>query len=296
MLKELVKLCKPLPPKSKLLIMGGGYSGQHLAALTRALGNKVVCTRREINKPGADIVFDSATKNIPKTMDLKDVTHLVSCIPPEKDGSDPVLNLMTKNLSTMSLQWVGYLSTTGVYGDCKGNWVDENSQPQPQQERSKRRLACEEAWLNSKLPVQILRLPGIYGRGRSAIDSILKGNPKIVDKPNQVFSRIHVDDIAGAIIYLINLSQKGIRPNIINIADDLPSSNIEVLRFAASLIGQVLPDPESFEIASKAMSPMALSFWQENRKVSNKMLCKELGYKLLHPSYKSGLKDCLRNE
>ncbi len=272
--------------------MGGGYSGQHLAALARSLGSEVICSRREINKPGADIVFDSSTKSFTENSDLKNITHLLSCIPPESNGTDPVLSLLNNELDKMSLSWVGYLSTTGVYGDCKGGWVEENDIPNPQQERSKRRLACEQAWQKTGLPIQILRLPGIYGPGRSAIDNLKQGNNKIVDKPNQVFSRIHVDDIAGAIIYLINLANEGVSPQIINISDNLPTSNIEVMKFAATLTGDRLPQPESFETASKKMSPMALSFWQENRRVSNKMLCKELGYRLIHPTYKDGLLDC----
>ena len=138
-----------------------------------------------------------------------------------------------------------------------------------------------------------MRLPGIYGPGRSALENIKKGNPKLIDKPGQVFSRIHVDDIAGAACHLMALAAKGERPSIINVADDVPSSNIEVLRYAASLIGASLPPVEQFAIAASQMSPMALSFWQENRRVSNQRLCKELGYSLLHPDYQSGLKDCL---
>ena len=294
MLKELVKRCQPLPENCKLLILGGGYSGQHLAALARALGTEVICSRREITKPGADIVFDSSAKAIPSSLNLKEITHLISCIPPEENGKDPVLNLLKNQITDMPLSWAGYLSTTGVYGNCNGRWVEEEDTPRPEQARSKRRLACEIEWQNTGLPLQILRLPGIYGPGRSAIDSLKKGNMRMVHKQNQVFSRIHVDDIAGAIIYLINMATKGIKPNIVNIADNLPSSNIEVSKFAATITGSSLPSIESFEIASKTMSPMALSFWQENRKVSNNLLCKKLGYELMHPTYKSGLKDCLK--
>ena len=294
MLRELVKRCEPLPPKFRILILGGGYSGQHIAGLVRALGGEAICSRREINRPGADIVFDSSTKSLPEAIDIKEVSHLISCIPPDDNGKDPVLSLLKDHLKKMPLEWAGYLSTTGVYGDCNGGWVEETDSPKPKQTRSKRRLACEEEWLNTDLPIQILRLPGIYGPGRSAIDNLKKGNNKMIDKPNQVFSRIHVDDIAGSIIYLIKLASQGIKPNIINIADDLPSSNIEVIKYAASLINHNLPPIEPFETASRNMSPMALSFWQENRRVSNNKLCNELGYKLFHPSYKSGLQDCLR--
>ncbi len=293
MLTELVKRCPALPPNSKLLVLGGGFSGQHIASVARGLGAVVLCSRRKLESPGADVLFDSTTQRIPSPEDLKEVTHLISCIPPATNGDDPVIPLLGKEFEKMPLQWVGYLSTTGVYGDCQGEWVTEKKQPSPQQNRSKRRLACEKAWQKLDIPLQILRLPGIYGPGRSALESIRAGKSKMVDKPGQVFSRIHIDDIAGATMHLINLAAKGVRPNIINVTDNKPTSNIKVLEYAASLLGHSLPPVESFEVAAKQMSAMALSFWEENRRVSNQLLCKELGYSLMHPDYQSGLQDCL---
>ena len=293
MIKDLVNQVKPLPSNSKLLILGAGFSGQHIAALGRELGTNVICTRRSKEKPGADCVFDSTTQTIPSVSVLQNVTHLLSCIPPDSDGQDPVLFSLEKQIADMPLKWVGYLSTTGVYGDYEGKWVDESDVPKPGLLRSKRRLTCEKAWQNSGFPVQILRLPGIYGPGRSALETIKTGNVRMVDKPGQVFSRIHVDDIAGAAFHLINLAERGEQPNIVNVTDNLPSPNIEVMQFAASLLGASLPPLETFEKAAKNMSPMALSFWQENRRVSNQILCKKLGYSLIHPNYQSGLRDCL---
>ena len=116
----------------------------------------------------------------------------------------------------------------------------------------------------------------------------------MIDKPGQVFSRVHIDDIAGAIFHLIHLANKEKMPNIVNLADNLPTSNIEVMKFAASLLKTSLPPAEPFEIAAKQMSPMALSFWKENRRVSNNLLCNELGYSLIHPDYQSGLRDCAK--
>tara|TARA_Y100001968_G_scaffold285959_1_gene286300 strand:+ start:450 stop:1211 length:762 start_codon:yes stop_codon:yes gene_type:complete len=246
------------------------------------------------NSPGADFSFDSALQNKFPESALKGATHLLSCIPPDQNGEDPVLKSIGPELKEMPLKWVGYLSTTGVYGDSKGGWVKESDKPNPQQKRSKRRLSCEKAWQNSGLPIQVLRLPGIYGPGRSAIDNLKRGNAKMIDKPGQVFSRIHVEDIAGSIFHLIHLYNQGINPKIINISDSMPTTNIEVLNFASILTGLSLPEIESFEVASKKMSPMAISFWQENRRVSNELLCNSLGYSLLHPNYKVGLKDCLR--
>jgi len=190
---------------------------------------------------------------------------------------------------------VGYLSTTGVYGDYQGEWVDESSITSPKQDRSIRRLSCEKQWLSLNLPLQILRLPGIYGPGRSSLE-VLKANKKfMVHKPGQVFSRIHVDDIAGSVLHLMNLFTDGISAKIINVADNNPASNVEVLTYAANLLKIPIPQIESFDIASKSMSPIARSFWQENRKVSNKILCNVLNYNLIHSDYKSGLNDCLKS-
>ncbi len=296
MLSDLVKCAAPLPKNSKLLIFGGGFSGQHIAKLFRAHGSEVICSRRKINQSGADIAFDSSTGLMPPEEALNGITHLISCIPPSADGKDPVLTKLTSELKKMPLQWVGYLSTTGVYGDRKGNWVNEKDLPQPKQLRSKRRLSCEKAWQATGLPLQILRLPGIYGPGRSAIETIKNGKARMIDKPNQVFSRIHIDDIAGAIAHLIELSANRNHPSIINIADDLPIANIEVLKYAAKLLNAELPKIEPFDLINDELSPMALSFWEENRRVSNEMLCKNLGYKMIHPNYKFGLRDCLKSE
>ncbi len=294
MLCEVVKRSLPLPSNSKVLIFGGGFSGQHLAKAVRKLGSEVICSRRDIKKTGADFIFDSSQNILPPENIFNNVTHLISCIPPSKNGEDPVLNHFSEKLRNMPLKWVGYLSTTGVYGDYQGNWVTEESHALPKQTRSVRRLACEKQWQSLGLPLQILRLPGIYGPGRSTLDVVKKERSKIVNKKGQVFSRIHIDDIACATIHLIHLFSQGIKPQIINIADNLPATNLEVMIYAANLLELPLPPIESFENASKDMSPMALSFWQENRKVSNNILCKVLGYKLIHPTYESGLKDCLQ--
>ena len=291
MIQDIVKQLEPLPSKSKLIIFGGGYSGQKIASVGRSLGVKVLCSRRKKGSKGADFIFNS-DQEVSNEI-FEGATHILSCIPPLLSGEDPVLNkLKTQLLNSKNLKWVGYLSTTGVYGDAKGTWVDENTSPNPQQERSIRRLSCEKEWLDTRLPIQILRLPGIYGPRRSAFESLLNGTIKMIDKPGQVFSRIHVDDIAGAVLFLINLYSQGKNPSVVNVADDLPTNNLEVIDFAAKLAKKSLPSKVPFEIAKKTMSPMALSFWQENRKVDNNLLCKKLGYSLIYPDFKSGLKNC----
>ena len=295
MIDDVVKRFSPLPLKTKMIILGGGFTGQHIAAVARRLGANVLCSRRKKGSNGADFCFNSdLDQHIPDET-FKEATHLVSCIPPLENGKDPVLSKLKKELITTNFQWVGYLSTTGVYGDSQGAWVNEKDIPHPTQKRSIRRLSCEKDWIDSGLPIQILRLPGIYGPGRSALDTLKKGKGTITNKPKQVFSRIHIDDIAGAIMFLINATYQGEKPKIINVSDNLPTNNIDVLKYASSLINYQLPIIESFEIAAKKMSPMALSFWQENRRISNELLCKNLGYSLIHPDFKSGLRDCLKS-
>tara|TARA_B100000945_G_scaffold21135_1_gene15155 strand:+ start:1081 stop:1977 length:897 start_codon:yes stop_codon:yes gene_type:complete len=291
MIQAIVKRLEPLPAKSKLIIFGGGYSGQRIASVGRQLGVKVLCSRRKHGSKGADFLFN--LNNEFSNEILEGATHILSCIPPLLSGEDPVLSRIKKKLlKSKNLKWVGYLSTTGVYGDTKGGWVNEKTLPNPQQDRSLRRFSCENEWLETNLPIQILRLPGIYGPGRSAFESLLNGTIKMINKPDQVFSRIHVDDIAGALFFLINLYAQGKNPSLVNIADDLPTNNLEVNNFAAKLAQKSLPLTVPFEIAKKTMSPMALSFWQENRKVDNTLLCKKLGYSLIYPDFKSGLKNC----
>ena len=291
MIKGIVKQLERLPLKSKLIIFGGGYSGQRIASVGRGLGLTVLCSRRENGSKGADFIFNSDQEFSNEI--IEGATHVLSCIPPLLSGKDPVLSqIKAQLLNAKNLEWVGYLSTTGVYGDTKGEWVNENTSPNPQQERSVRRFSCEKEWLETNLPIQILRLPGIYGPKRSTFESLLNGTTKRIDKPGQVFSRIHVDDIAGAVFFLINLYSQGKNPTVVNVADDLPTNNLEVIDFAAKLANKSLPPSIPFEIAKKSMSPMALSFWQENRKVDNKLLCKKLGYSLIYPDFKSGLKNC----
>ena len=291
MIQDIVKRLDPLPPKSKLIIFGGGFSGQRVASVGRFLGAKVLCSRRRENSKGADFIFNNE-KEISNEI-FEGATHVLSCVPPLVSGKDPVLlKLKTQLKNSKNLKWVGYLSTTGVYGDRKGDWVNESSSPNPQQERSIRRLSCEKEWLGTNLPIQILRLPGIYGPGRSAFESLSNGTAKMIDKPGQIFSRIHVDDIAGSVLHLINLYSQGTNPSIVNIADNLPTNNLEVIAFAAKIAKTSLPSTVPFEIAKKTMSPMALSFWQENRKVDNKLLCNTLGYSLIYPDFKSGLQNC----
>ena len=159
----MIDLASPLPSKYKFLIFGGGFSGEFFAKSIRKLGcTALTSSRLKKNDPNS-FIFDSENAFIPKDLIFEGTTHILSCIPPDKNGKDPVLKILKNKIKNLPLQWVGYLSTTGVYGDTHGNWVCEKDQPNPLQERSQRRLNCEQEWINSNLPIQIFRLPGIYG-------------------------------------------------------------------------------------------------------------------------------------
>ena len=286
-------LASPLTFKNKFLVFGGGFSGDYFAKSIRKLGCIALTSSRTVKNDPNSFVFNSENESIPEDSIFEDVTHILSCIPPDKDGKDPVLKSLKNKIKNLSLKWVGYLSTTGVYGNTYGNWVSEKDQPNPFQERSQRRLNCEKEWIHSNLPIQIFRLPGIYGPGRSTLEAIKRKKIKVIHKENQIFSRIHVADIANAIIYLIQNQTTLDFHRIINIADDEPCSQIEVIKYGYKLLGLKMPKEILFEEAKKYLSPIAQSFWIENRRVSNKLLCEKLGYKLIYKNYQAGLNNCL---
>tara|TARA_A100001388_G_scaffold272880_1_gene253892 strand:- start:322 stop:1200 length:879 start_codon:yes stop_codon:yes gene_type:complete len=281
--------------KNKFLIFGCGFSGSYFAKSIRKLGCTALTSSRSKNKDPNSFVFDSEKNIVPNKKIFDGATHILSCIPPDKNGNDPVLNSLKSKLKSLSLEWVGYLSTTGVYGNTNGDWVSEIDQPNPFQKRSQKRLNCENEWLKSGLPVQIFRLPGIYGPGRSTFEAIKYKKIRVIHKKDQVFSRIHVGDITNAIIFLLQNRNYLKFHQIINIADDEPCAQIEVIQYCYNLLGLKMPKPIFFEDAKNELSPIAQSFWIENRRVSNKLLCKTLGYKLIYKNYREGLKNCFLN-
>jgi len=291
----MIDLASPLTNKNKFLVFGGGFSGGYFAKSIRKLGCIALTSSRSSHGEPNNFIFNSEDNSIPKDSIFEGVTHILSCIPPDKHGNDPVLKSLGSIIKKLSLKWVGYLSTTGVYGNTYGDWVSEKDQPNPFQERSQRRLNCEQEWINSNLPIQIFRLPGIYGPGRSTLEAINSKKIKVIHKENQVFSRIHVADIANAIIYLIQNKNHIDFHQIINIADDEPCSQIQVIKYGYQLLGLKMPKQILFEDAKKDLSPIAQSFWIENRRVSNKLLCEKLGYKLIYKNYKLGLDNCFLN-
>ena len=276
----------------RLFIFGLGYSGLEIARLARAAGWRVAgsCTTESkaerLRDQGIEAhVFDGRAA-LPADA-LSEVSHAVVTIAPGSDG-DPVLRHVHALLG--SLRWLGYLSTTGVYGDRGGGWVDEMTIPRPGQPRSIDRLKAEQGWqavaMEAGFALDIFRLPGIYGPGRSAIDQVKAGTARRIDKPGQLFSRIHVEDIAGTV--LMALSQAHL-PGIYNVADDLPASPADVVAHACELLGRPAPPLIPWAQAQASLSPMALSFYAESRKVRNDRIKNELGVVLRYPTYREGL-------
>ena len=290
-----MKFASSLGYKNKFLVLGCGFSGSFFAKTVRKLGCTALTSSRTQKKDPNSFVFNSENNMVPDEKIFDGVTHILSCIPPDKNGNDPVLQILKTKLKSLSLEWVGYLSTTGVYGNTRGDWVSETDQPNPSQKRSQTRLNCEKEWIKSELPVQIFRLPGIYGPERSTFEAIRNKKIRVILKEDQVFSRIHIADITNAIIYLLQNKDTLDFYQIINIADDEPCSQIEVIRYCYDLLGLEMPKPILFEDAKNSLSAMAQSFWMENRRVSNKLLCKTLGYKLIYKNYREGLKNCFLN-
>jgi nucleoside-diphosphate-sugar epimerase len=283
----------------RLFCFGLGYSALRLARRLRDEGWSIAGTVRSNEKRQAlqDEGIDARVFDRGRPMDgaadlLREVTHVVSSVPPDELG-DPVLDHHLAELRhAESLAWIGYLSTTGVYGDRGGDWVDESSPRTPTQDRSRKRAMAEDSWLTlwerDGLPVHVFRLAGIYGPGRSAIDSLRNGTAKRVVKPGQMFSRIHVDDIAAVLIASMA------RPNpgaAYNVCDDNPAPPEDVIADAAKLLGIEPPPAVPYEKAN--LSEMARSFYADNKRVRNDRIKNELGVRLRYPDYRAGLQAIL---
>ena len=277
----------------RLFCFGLGYSAQVLARRLAARGWAVTGTHRE--NPSAAAPFATVPFDDPPP--LNGVTHLLSSVPPDGSG-DPVLECHVKAIAAArDLAWIGYLSSTGVYGDTGGALVDEDAPLAPTSERGRRRVAAEAGWRalgrESGIPVQIFRLAGIYGPGRSPLDRVRAGNRVGVDKPGHMFSRIHVDDIAT----LLEASMARPRAGAIyNVCDDEPAAAADVVTFACALLNIAPPPPVAFAEAARSMSDTALSFWRDNRRVDNRRIKTELGVRLAFPDYRSGLRAILAAE
>lgn len=290
--------------KQKLFCFGYGYSCGFLGDSLRQLGGwDLAGTTRSMEKrnllrqAGIDAhIFDKEKPLGDPLLALRGTTHLLISTPPDSDGdfvfeshADDIVRLMP------NLKWFGYLSTTGVYGDRDGAWVDENSEIRPSAIRGTRRAIAEEQWMSllqsHGVPVHIFRLAGIYGPGRSAIDSVRVGIARRIMKPGHAFCRVHVEDI----VETLKASMLNPKPgSIYNIADDEAAPSHEVIAYAARLLGRDPPPLVRFEDAN--LAPITLSFYSDNKRVHNAKIKKELGIQLKYPNYRVGLEACLAAE
>jgi len=271
-----------------LVVFGPGYSGASIAAAGSSAGYAVATVGRA-GIPSLGTALGTAT-------------HVLSTVPPDETG-DPVLAAHGAAIAAApALRWLGYLSTTGVYGDRGGGWVDETSLPAPDSDRARRRLAAEQAWaaIAGARPLDIFRLAGIYGPGRSPFDDLRAGRARRIDKPGHVFGRIHRDDIVAAVLAAMAQERPPglpmLQPRILHLCDDAQTEPATVIAEAARLLGVPPPPLTPFKDAWATMSPMARSFWAANRKVDSRATKAALGIAWRYPSYREGLRAILAAE
>ncbi|MCB1353126.1 MAG: SDR family oxidoreductase [Rhodobacteraceae bacterium] len=275
------------PKLPTLVTLGHGYSAAALAASLgtgwRRIGTVRTAERADELRRAGVLPVDWADAAAVETA-IGEASHILVSIPPDA-GGDPALARFGASLAAARPLWVGYLSTTGVYGDRQGDWVSEASPLRPVNARSERRVAAEAAWRATGLPLHIFRLAGIYGPGRSALDRLREGRAQRIVKDGQIFSRIHRDDIARVLRASIERPRPGAAYNV---ADDLPAPPQDVIAYAAKLLG--LPCPPAIAFEDAGLSPMARSFYAESKKVSNRLIREELAVDLAYPDYKAGLR------
>jgi len=277
-----------------LLFFGFGFCAEALAPHLAARGWQLSSTCRDSEKAArlakqgiAPIILDG--KVLPPNQ-LAGVSHILLSAAPTPQG-DPALPLLTPALKAQAatLQWMGYLSTTGVYGDHQGAWIDEETPRGKIGARGQARVDAEAAWsalaAAHDLPIHYFRLAGIYGPGRNPLVAMQNGKARRIDKAGQVFSRIHVADIAQILLASIEKPNPG---RAYSVCDDVPAPPQEVVAFAADLLGLEAPPLIAFEAAE--LSPMAQSFYADNKRIKNTRLKEELGVELLYPDYRAGLR------
>ncbi|MBB5221157.1 nucleoside-diphosphate-sugar epimerase [Amaricoccus macauensis] len=272
-----------------ILMLGHGYSAAALAARLadwHVLGTTRSEARAEdMRAAGVEPVDWADAAAVDRAIGA--ARALLVSLPPDAEG-DPVLRRHGEALLAARPDWVGYLSTTGVYGDRAGGWVDETGALAPAGERGRRRVAAEAGWAATGLPVHHFRLAGIYGPGRSVLDKLRAGTAQRVVREGQVFSRIHVGDLAATLAASLARPAPG---RAYNVADDEPAPPGDVVAFGAGLLG--LPVPPEVPFESAGLSPMAASFWAESKRVSNRRIREELGVTLACPDYRAGLRAVL---
>ena len=256
---------------SNLLIFGPGYTARRIGTLAEAKGWRVT----GIGRARIDDLANVADA-------IAEASHILSSVPPEGDA-DPVLSRYGALIATARAQWIGYLSSTGVYGDTGGAWVDESASVAG---RRSGRNAADAAWVTIHPEARVFRLPGIYGPGRSALDRVAEGKAHRIDLPTQVFSRVHVDDIASGVMASMTHGPAG----IYNLADDLPASQNDVIEYAARLMK--VPPPPLLAIDDAALSPMARAFYAENRRIANGKARRLLNWRPSYPTWREGLANC----
>lgn len=284
----------------KLFSFGFGYSARAVAKRLRPELQAAWGTTREAGNADRiaiqavrPILFDGTQRRPAVSAALAKADHVLVAAPPGKDG-DPVLAHHREDLAALKPQALVYLSTVGVYGDHGGAWVDEDSECRPVSERSRLRLQAEDAWRRfaeeTSVPTAIIRLAGIYGPGRGPFEKLRRGTARRIVKPGQVFNRIHVDDIAAIVEAAFDRRADG----LFNGADDEPAPPQDVIAFAAELLG--FPPPPELPFETADLSPMALSFYSENKRVRNDRIKRELGVRLACPTYREGLAAVLAAE
>lgn len=275
-----------------LLSIGHGYSAKALARRLLAKGWRIIGTTRSADKARA--LESSGVEAIVwpgNSLPFSEVSHVLTSVSPGDDG-DPVLKAHASEIAAAKhLKWVGYLSTTGVYGDHQGDWVDEESPLEPTTERGIARVRAEAAWASLGVPLHIFRLAGIYGPGRGPFSKVRSGKARRIVKEGQVFSRTHVEDIAQILEASMDRPDPG---RAYNVCDDDPAPPQDVIAYAAELLGLPAPDAMPFEDAE--LSPMARSFYAESKRVRNDRIKDELGVQLIYPDYRAGLRALLEDE
>ena len=262
-----------------MLILGLGYTASRLAARLEAQGWQVRATNRDGR--GGAIRFDDEDA---VRAAIASSTHILSSVPPDRDGADPVLARYGAEVARSPARWLGYLSSTGVYGDTAGAWVDESAATGTG--RRSARAEADAAWQALHPEARVFRLPGIYGPGRSALERVAEGRAHRIALPAQVFSRVHVDDIVGAVVASFGAGPAG----VYNIADDRPASQNAVIEEACRMLG--LAAPPLMTLDEAGLSPAARGFYAENRRVANGKAKRLLGWRPLYPDYRRGLAAC----
>ncbi|KND16082.1 epimerase [Pannonibacter phragmitetus] len=283
----------------RLFIFGVGYSSKAFVERIRHRCSWIGGTTRsqakaeQLKALGVEpFLFDGTQPGKGIREALASATHVLQSIAPDEAG-DPVLMHHGADVAAGRPQWIGYLSTVGVYGDHDGAWVDEDTPCRPVSRRSVQRVEAETAWLEfaakEDLPVQIFRLSGIYGPGRNALVNLRNGTARRLVKPGQVFNRIRVEDIAGA----LEASLAEPKTRIYNVTDDEPAPPQDVVTYAARILGMQPPPEQDFETAE--LSPMARSFYGENKRVSNARIKKEMGFEFSYANYRESLDQLMEN-